>query len=209
MLTIGAAIAGVALGFVVVAALLGLVRGEGAPSEAEVRTQLEAAGCTLQSVEAIAGRHTLTADGTAKWNTDPPTSGPHFGFNANGSVGTVIWGAYDEPVQLARIVHNLEHGGVYIFYGDDVPDATIEELRAFYDDHENGTVLAPYPKLGDKIAIGAWVTADETGSESEGGKGQLAKCTTFDEEAFATFFSAFQFKGPERFPSGSLLPGGT
>ena len=45
----------------------------------------------------------------------------------------MIWGAYEEPLQLARIVHNLEHGGIYIFYGDDVPDAVVAELREFYD----------------------------------------------------------------------------
>ena len=207
-LTIGAAVAGVALGFVVVAALLGLVGGGGGPSEADVRSSMEAAGCTLQSVKAQPGRHSLTPDGMAKWNTDPPTSGPHFGFNPDGSVGTVIWGEYDEPVQLARVIHNLEHGGIYILYGDEVPGATVDQLRAFYDDHRNGTVLAPYPKLGDKIALGAWVSDDETGSESAGGKGQLAKCSTFDDDAFSTFFSAFQFHGPERFPSDSLLPGG-
>ena len=208
LLTIAVAVTGVVLGFVAVAALLSLVREDGGPSEAEVRSTMEAAGCTLQSVKAQPGRHSLPPDGMGKWNTDPPTSGPHFGFNPNGSVGTVIWGAYDEPVQLARVIHNLEHGGIYIFYGDEVPEATVEQLLAFYDDHENGTVLAPYPKLGDKIALGAWVTDDETGSESTGGKGQLAKCSTFDDDAFSTFFSAFQFNGPERFPSGSLLPGG-
>ncbi len=208
LLTIAVAVTGVVLGFVAVAALLSLVREDGGPSEAEVRSTMDAAGCTLQSVKAQPGRHSLPPDGMGKWNTDPPTSGPHFGFNPNGSVGTVIWGAYDEPVQLARVIHNLEHGGIYIFYGDEVPEATVEQLLAFYDDHENGTVLAPYPKLGDKIALGAWVTDDETGSESTGGKGQLAKCSTFDDDAFSTFFSAFQFNGPERFPSGSLLPGG-
>ena len=185
LLAIGAGIAGLVLGFVAVAAVLGFVGGGGKPDEAEVRTTLEAAGCTLQSVKAQPGRHSLTPDGTVKWNTDPPTSGPHFGFNPDGSVGTVIWGAYDEPVQVARIIHNLEH------------------LRAFYDDHKNGTVLAPYPKLGDKIALGAWV-----GDEEEA-KGHLAKCSAFDEDAFSSFFSAFQFQGPERFPADSLLPGGT
>ena len=59
----------------------------------------------------------------------------------------MIWGAYEEPLQLARVVHNLEHGGIYIFYGDEVPDAVVAELREFYDSHERGTLLAPYPNL--------------------------------------------------------------
>jgi Protein of unknown function (DUF3105) len=199
--TIAAVVAGVALGFAVVGVLLGLVGGGGGPDEAAVRADLEAAGCTLLAVEALPGKHSLAADGTAKWNTDPPTSGPHFGFDANGNLGTVVWGAYNEPLQLARVVHNLEHGGIYIFYGDDVPDAVVEQLRTFYDGHTNGTLLAPYPKLGDKVALGAWVSDGDTK------KGYLAKCSTFDEDAYSAFFRAFQYRGPERFPAGSMLPG--
>jgi hypothetical protein len=78
----------------------------------------------------------------------------------------------------------------------------VAELRTFYDRHERGTLVAPYPSLGDTVALGAWV--------AEGGeaKGYLAKCTEFDQAAFSAFFSGFQFKGPERFPASSLLPGG-
>ena len=170
-------------------------------SPEKVRAELEAAGCTLQAVKAERGQHSLGPDETFDWNTDPPTSGPHFGFDDGGNLGTVIWGAYEEPLQLARVVHNLEHGGIYIFYGDDVPDAVVAELRAFYDDHERGTLLAPYPKLGDQIALGAWVSDD--GEET----GYLAKCSAFDESAFSAFFSGLQFRGPERFPASSLLPG--
>jgi hypothetical protein len=193
---------GVVAALVVAGVLFAAVgRGGGGPDEAAVRADLEAAGCTLQAVKAQPGRHSLTADGTAKWNTDPPTNGPHFGFDASGQLGTVVWGAYDDPLQLARVVHNLEHGGIYIFYGDEVSEAVVDQLRGFYDDHKNGTLLAPYPKLGDKVALGAWV------AEGEGAKGYLAKCSAFDEGAFASFFKAFQFKGPERYPSGSMLPG--
>jgi len=199
LLVLGGVLAALVIAGVLFAAV---GRGGGVPDEAAVRADLEAAGCTLQAVKAQPGRHSLTADGTAKWNTDPPTNGPHFGFDASGQLGTVVWGAYEEPLQLARVVHNLEHGGIYIFYGDEVPDSVVDQLRGFYDDHKNGTLLAPYPKLGNKVALGAWVSEG-----GDGAKGYLAKCSAFDEGAFSSFFEAFQFKGPERFPSGSLLPG--
>jgi hypothetical protein len=182
----------------------GFVGGGGAGNEGAVRADLEDAGCTLQAVKAKEGRHSLGPDEIGKWNTDPPTNGPHFGFDQNSTQGTVIWGAYSEPIQLARVVHNLEHGGVYILYGDDVSDDVVEQLLEFYDDHQTGTVLAPLPKLGDKIALGAWV-ADDSGAA----KGYLAKCTSFDQGAFSSFFTSFQFQGPERFPADSLLPGGS
>jgi hypothetical protein len=198
LLLLGAAVAALAVAGVLFAAV---GRGGGVPDEAAVRADLEVAGCTLQAVEAQPGRHSLTEDGTAKWNTDPPTNGPHFGFDASGNVGTVVWGEYDEPLQLARVIHNLEHGGIYIFYGSDVSDSVVGELRAFYEDHKNGTLLAPYPKLGDTVALGAWVAT------GEGSKGYLAKCSGFDEGAFSSFFEAFQFRGPERFSASAMLPG--
>lgn len=48
--------------------------------------------------------------------TDPPTSGPHFGI-------VTAWGFYDEQVQDEFAVHNLEHGGVVIWYGGTTKDA--------------------------------------------------------------------------------------
>ena len=79
------------------------------------------------------------------------------------------------------------------------------ELQAFYAARENGTLLAPLPSLGSKIALGAWTT--KSPSEPDEGTAYLAKCTDFDEAAFAAFFAANQFRGPERFPSESMLPG--
>jgi hypothetical protein len=197
----GGAIAAIAVLFVLVV-VLGI--GGGDPSPSEVRGKLEDAGCTFVAKNAKPGNHTLQENEKSKaWNTDPPTSGPHFGFDFNQLTGTAIWGAYEEPLQLARVVHNLEHGGIYIFYGSKVKPTVVAQLREFYEDHERGTLLAPYPKLGNKIALGAWV-AHEEGNE----KGYLARCGKFDDGAYSAFFRGFQFKGPERFPASSLLPGG-
>jgi hypothetical protein len=192
------AIAAVALAFT--------LGGGSGGSAGDARAALEAAGCTLTVKPAVANEsdHSDFPDPDArspKWNTDPPTSGPHYGQ-------TVIYGVYTEPPQIGRLVHNLEHGAAYILYGDGVSAATVQKLRDFYDDHTRGTVLAPYPRLGDKIALGAWVDPGLDEAKSNRGSGVLATCGSFDDNAFDAFLAAYQFKGPERFPADSLLPGG-
>jgi Protein of unknown function (DUF3105) len=202
LVMIGASVLGVV---VVAGALAGLLafRGGGGGS---VRSKLAAAGCTLQVAPANHGNaHTITnpnktPKNPADWNTDPPTNGPHFAVPA-------VFGQYDQPLQMARLVHNLEHGGIYILYGSDVPAATVDRLRSFYGSHQDGTVLAPLPRLGHKIALGAWVATDQELSQHKLGHGYLAKCTTFDDSAYSAFLHAYQFQGVQRFLPSQLEPG--
>jgi hypothetical protein len=196
-----------AAGIVVVAAILGFVlfgsgsgSGGGGASGSDAVAKLEAAGCNVEKVKALpAGDHSvLTPSGTSKkWNTSPPTSGPHYQTAA-------IWGAYTTPLYKGQVVHNLEHGGIFIQYGQGVPQATIDQLKTFYDSHLNATLLSPLPSLGSKIALGVWTTP---ANSPNSGTAYLAKCTSFDDAAYAAFFKAFQFKGPERFAPSSLTPG--
>lgn len=172
----------------------------GGSGGSDARAVLEAAGCTVSATPALSGEHSITtASGTApRWNTVPPTSGPHYQV-------PVVYGIYDEPVNQAQLVHNLEHGAVAIQYGEEVAPATVQELRTFAQAHPRGTVLAPYPALGDRVALGAWVVHDS--SRPAEGTAYLAKCASFDEKAFSAFLDAHQFQGPERFPPDALLPG--
>jgi hypothetical protein len=173
----------------------------------DVRGVLSAAGCELEVKPAAVNvsDHSDFPDPSATspgWNTDPPTSGPHYGM-------TVVYGRYDDPVELGPLVHNLEHGAAFILYGDEVPEATIAQLETFYDAHQNGTILAPYPELGDRIALGAWLADGLPEASSERGSGVLATCTEYGETAFAAFFEAFQFKSPESdiFGPSNMRPG--
>lgn len=189
---------GVAL-IAVAAVVLAFTLGGGSGGS-DARAALEAAGCTLSATPALPGEHSITTPGgtSPSWSTVPPTSGAHFET-------PVVYGIYDEPVNQAQLVHNLEHGAVEIQYGRDVPPATVQELRAFAQAHSRGTVLAPYPLLGDRIALGAWVVHDP--SKPAEGTAYLAKCAAFDDSAFSTFLDAYQFQGPERYPADALLPG--
>ena len=196
-----AAAAGVAV--VAIAAIaLAFANGGEDGGAGDARAALEAAGCTLETKAALRGVHSIaTPDGSSnEWNTDPPTSGAHYDV-------PVIWGSYTEPVNQAQLVHNLEHGGVAIQYGDQVSPDAVEQLESFVQQNPRGTILAPYPSLGDQIALGAWTT--ESASEPDKGTVYLAKCGAFDEAAFQAFLDAYQFRGPERFPADQLLPGRT
>jgi Protein of unknown function (DUF3105) len=172
------------------------------------RAAIEDAGCTLQSFPALPNKSdhsdvpTLTTK--PKWNSNPPTSGPHYGEWA-------IWGSYgpDEPVPLVQSVHNLEHGGVVIHYGPDVPEAEVDKLRTWFNETSdpNGLIIAPLSTNADKITLSAWTAPDATSGTNDRGNGWLATCKTFDEGAVSAFLDAHRYQGPERIPRENLAPG--
>lgn len=171
--------------------LLGGGGGESAPAA------LRSAGCTYREYPAQERGHTSSLVEKIKWNSFPPTNGKHFQSPA-------VWGSYDQPLLLTQVVHNLEHGGVYMLYGSKIDRGTIDQLQSLYDDDPTGMLLAPLPALGSRIALGVW-TATEANPEK--GTGHLALCSTFDKDAFERFRDDYRFSGPERFPPESLQPG--
>ena len=200
VLLVAAAVALVAVGG---AAAYFVLRDTTSATE-DAQAAMESAGCTFKTFPGLpAGIHIPDPDKTPKqWNSFPPTSGPHYGQ-------WVIWGDYDAPVRLTESVHNLEHGGIVIFYGKDVSQAQIDELRRFYRDDPTAMLLAPLPKLADKIALSAWYSplAEKQGEARPDARGILAECTQFDEDAFKAFRETYRFNGPERIPAESLQPG--
>jgi hypothetical protein len=193
---LGAAAVGlVAVGVVAAVALAGFGGGKDASAA------LASAGCTLESFPGVSRAHTRNPTARPEaWTSFPPTSGPHY-------VTPAVYGFYDEPVELARILHGLEHGGVYMLYGSKAPADTPERLREIYDRDPRGFVVAPLPELGKTIALGAW-TSENSGSDDVG-TGHLAKCTQVDKKAFEAFIDEFRGRGPEGASLDQLLPGGT
>jgi hypothetical protein len=190
-----------ALGALVVAAVaaLALVGFGGGSSGASAA--LQDAGCTLKDYKGVSRKHITDSEARPKeWNSFPPTSGPHY-------VTPAIYGFYSDPVELARALHGLEHGGVYILYGPKTPADTVSRLRTIYDKDPRGLIVAPLPELGDKIALGAW-TSDNPGS-GQVGTGHLAKCTQVSEKAVLAFIKAYRGRGPEGTPLNNLQPGST
>jgi Protein of unknown function (DUF3105) len=191
----------VGLAAVVAAGIFILLGSGGGTSEAAVRADLREAGCTIKDYPGVSRRHiTDPAARPKSWNSFPPTSGPHY-------VTPAVYGFYPEPVELARVLHGLEHGGVYMLYGPKTPSHTVEKLRVIYDEDPRGLVVAPLPALANKIALGAWTSKDP--GSADVGTGHLATCTRVDENVFEEFIDEYRGRGPEGVPLNLLQPGGT
>jgi hypothetical protein len=192
---------------VIVAIVLGFTLSGSSSASEDAATALKAAGCTLRDVKPLPPKNkdyhtdvpTLTTD--VKWATNPPSAGAHF-------PNWAVWNWYDKAVNPRMLVHNEEHGGMIIWWGDKVPGAEIDKMYGFYQDDPLGMVGTPYPSLGDKIALTAW-TGDTKKYYVDGyfGVGHIAVCPHYDEKAFKAFRDAYRGKGPEGIPLDQDQPG--
>jgi hypothetical protein len=177
------------LALILVVAVVAL--GGGSKAGANAKKTLLAAGCQYKHLPALPRTPhyaTLNPPVKPKWNSYPPSSGLHY-------YQWVLWGDYTEPVSLIKEVHNLEHGGVIIQYGEKVPKSDVTKINELWQDDPTAMLVAPLPNLGNKIALTAWTN--------------WAECTSFNEKAFGAFQSAFRYHGPESpvFAKSQLQPG--
>jgi hypothetical protein len=186
------------IGLAVVIGVIALARGGNggsSSSPAGVAKAMQTAGCTVQTANSTGHNHVTSLSTKIKYNTTPPSNGNHYYQPA-------VWGFYTTAANPIQVVHNQEHGGVILWWGNKVPQSTIAQLRSFYDSSPNAMFGTPYPSLGNKIAISAWP------SPAGGlGKGVVATCAAFNENAFKTFRDAYRGKGRERYPVDTLVPG--
>ena len=190
---------------VVIGIILASSGGSSKVNDAGLATTLAKAGCTLKAYKSPphAADHSdvPTLQARVHWNSFPPSNGAHYARPA-------VWGYYEEPVNPRLVVHNQEHGGVIIWWGNRVPAATIDELRRFYQSSPDSMFGTPLPGLGDKVALTAW-TGDPNRYFRNGyyGDGHVAVCPRFDKKAFTVFRDAYRGKGPEGIPESFNKPG--
>ncbi len=113
------------------------------------------------------------------YNSNPPTSGPHYAAAAN-------WGVYDNPLPDEQLIHNLEHGGIWISYKPDISPETLAKLKDIADDYTLKVILTPRAENDLPIAVAAW--------------GRLLKLKSADQKQIQDFIKAFINKGPEQVP---------
>ncbi|MDP2638700.1 MAG: DUF3105 domain-containing protein [Candidatus Azambacteria bacterium] len=88
-----------------------------------------------------------------EYNSNPPTSGWHY----------EEWeskGVYKEQQPDEGLVHNLEHGYIWISYRPDAPPKIIEQLENFYSFGKK-IIIEPRKENDNLIAVAAWNWLDK------------------------------------------------
>jgi hypothetical protein len=99
-------------------------------------------------------------DQVPTYRSVPATSGPH--WNLGDGVAPVFWGVYTTPQAEPAVVHNLEHGGIVIWYQATATAEDIQKLSQFTEQQLGTTnfkvVLSPWDgdDFGHPIAVTAW-----------------------------------------------------
>ncbi len=133
-----------------------------------------------RDVPSLGNRHIrVGTSGAIAYNTDPPTSGPHYPT-------IVSWGVHQKPIDRGFQVHNLEDGGVLVQYNcDDCPEL-VKKLEKTVRGYPKFVILAPHPPMKHRIALTAW--------------GKIDTLEAFDEKRITAFIDAY--RGLDHHPRG-------
>lgn len=137
----------------------------------------------------IQGRDHI-ADGATHppYNSNPPSSGSHYTTTARG-------GFYEESLPDERVIHNLEHGDVWIAYHPDISDEAKETLESFAGQY---VVVSPRRDNKGDISLVAWGRVDIFNVENG----------TVDEQRIRDFISRYDNRGPEKVRGSQVGHGG-
>lgn len=117
--------------------------------------------------------------GPDPYSSIPGTSGPHWDPS-----GIANWGVYTTPQNESQVIHNLEHGGIVIWYDPaKLNDAQVAELASYVQAQVSSGISGRYKfiltpwggdvDLGGAVAVTAWR--------------HLLKLDTFDMDAIRAF----------------------
>jgi hypothetical protein len=129
--------------------------------------------------------HVPTDSDPGQFNSDPPTSGPHY----SGELEAGFYESNDYEYPAGYLVHNLEHGYIIFWYNCDLLDedgctALKDQIRTTMDDLGGTKMIAyPWPSIDVPLVLTSW--------------GRMQKFESFDAEQAKAYYRANLNKAPE------------
>lgn len=117
-------------------------------------------------------------------SSSPPSGGWHYALTAKKKF-------YDEPIPDEYIIHNLEHGDIWIAYHPRISTEAKDALKQFAF---SKVLISPREANDTDIALVAWERVDAF--NLDGG--------TIPEGRIRDFINRYRNEGPEKLPFGAM-----
>ena len=119
---------------------------------------VDVSGAVVGEKQADLGNEHVNAPQRVSYPSLPPTSGQHWPQPA----APAPWGIKTSTLPFEVTTHNLEHGGVVIYYAADLPKAQIDQISALVRSLQtagfNKIILEPWSDMpkDSKVILTAW-----------------------------------------------------
>ena len=145
-------------------------------TEPNVQKSDSSGGSPIGKEIPILGRdHVPEGTKVTNYNSNPPTSGNHWPRAAD-------WGFYNVVLPDEQLVHNLEHGGIWVSFKD-IDSETKSKLENIARIYPQAVIVTSRPQNDSKIVLASW--------------GKLDKLDSLDEQSLERFIKANINKSPE------------
>jgi len=136
--------------------------------------------------------------GSGQYSSLPATSGPHWDTS-----GIANWGVYSTPQPETQVIHNLEHGGIVIWYDPEALDAEgVNALTSYVETQLASGISGRY-----KFILSPWGGADPLPAAVVATAWRYSlELATADTSAIDTFAREHYGRSPE--PNGGPGPPG-
>ena len=123
--------------------------------------------------------HVARGEPHPDYNSNPPTSGPHW-------VGVAGPGIKTEPVPDELVLHSMEHGAAVVWYQASLPESEILKIKEAFKNSSGKKIMLPREDLDVPVALTSW--------------GYLLKLETVDEAQIIAFIETNNDRAPEKAP---------
>lgn len=127
----------------------------------------------------LGGEHVARGAIHSSYNSNPPTSGPHW-------TGVAGPGIKDKPVADELVLHSMEHGAAVVWYRDDLAQNDVEKIKKAFNGSSGKKIMLPRKNLDVPVALTSW--------------GYLLKLDTIDEIKIKEFIETNNDRAPEKAP---------
>ena len=124
----------------------------------------------------LGGEHVSKGASHSAYNSNPPTSGPHW-------VSVAGAGIKNEPVPDELVLHSMEHGAAVVWYREGLDQGEIEKITEAFNSSSGKKIMLAHKDLDVPVALTSW--------------GYLLKLNVVDETKIKEFIETNNDRAPE------------